>query len=92
MKFTEIKDQSCPRTRAETCSCESIKTISEQAADVKAYVELQQKEFAMEDDGFTSVKHQREVGAGYFDTVSTIISEGDASTLALTGSTEEEQF
>ena len=60
--------------------------------NMSAYVELQQKEFAMEDAGFTSVKHQREVGAGYFDTVSTIISEGDASTLALTGSTEEEQF
>ena len=60
--------------------------------NMSAYVELQQKEFSMEDDGFTSVKHQREVGAGYFDTVSTIISEGDASTLALTGSTEEEQF
>ena len=42
--------------------------------------------------GFTSVKHQREVGAGYFDKVSTIISGGDASTLALEGSTEEEQF
>jgi isocitrate lyase len=60
--------------------------------NMSAYVELQQKEFSMEDAGFTSVKHQREVGAGYFDTVSTIISEGDASTLALTGSTEEEQF
>ena len=46
----------------------------------------------MEKDVFTSVKHQREVGAGYFDTVSTIISDGDASTLALEGSTEEEQF
>ena len=45
-----------------------------------------------EKDGFTSVKHQREVGAGYFDTISTIISGGDASTLALEGSTEEEQF
>lgn len=60
--------------------------------NMTAYVELQQKEFALEKDGFTSVKHQREVGAGYFDTVSTIISDGDASTLALAGSTEEEQF
>jgi len=60
--------------------------------NMSAYVELQQKEFALEAEGFTSVKHQREVGAGYFDTVSTIISDGDASTLALTGSTEEEQF
>ena len=60
--------------------------------NMSAYVELQQKEFTLEKDGFTSVKHQREVGAGYFDTVSTIISGGDASTLALAGSTEEEQF
>ena len=60
--------------------------------NMSAYVELQQKEFALEKDGFTSVKHQREVGAGYFDTISTIISGGDASTLALEGSTEEEQF
>ena len=60
--------------------------------NMSAYVELQQKEFALEKDGFTSVKHQREVGAGYFDTISTIISDGDASTLALKGSTEEEQF
>ena len=60
--------------------------------NMSAYVELQQKEFALEAEEFTSVKHQREVGAGYFDTVSTIISDGDASTLALTGSTEEEQF
>ncbi len=41
MKFTEIKDKSCPRTRASECSCESIKTLSEQASDVKAFVELQ---------------------------------------------------
>ena len=60
--------------------------------NMSAYVELQQKEFELEKDGFTSVKHQREVGAGYFDTISTIITGGDASTLALEGSTEEEQF
>ena len=60
--------------------------------NMSAYVELQQKEFDLEKDGFTSVKHQREVGAGYFDTISTIISGGDTSTLALEGSTEEEQF
>ena len=44
MKFKEINDTSCPRTKAEICSCESIKTLSEQATDVKAYVELQQSE------------------------------------------------
>ena len=62
------------------------------ATGMSAYVELQQREFAMAERGYTATKHQREVGAGYFDTVSTIISGGEASTLALAGSTEEEQF
>jgi isocitrate lyase len=57
-----------------------------------AYVRLQEREFAMEDDGYTATRHQREVGAGYFDEVSNVISGGNASTLALVGSTEEEQF
>ncbi len=57
-----------------------------------AYVKLQESEFAMEDRGYTATRHQREVGAGYFDTVSTTISGGTASTLALEGSTESEQF
>ncbi len=57
-----------------------------------AYVRLQQREFAMEDDGYSATRHQREVGAGYFDEVSNVISGGTASTLALVGSTEEEQF
>ncbi len=57
-----------------------------------AYVELQEREFAMEDRGYTATRHQREVGAGYFDQVASVISGGLASTLALKGSTEEEQF
>jgi isocitrate lyase len=57
-----------------------------------AYVELQEREFAMEHDGYTATRHQREVGAGYFDLVSQVIAGGSASTLALKGSTEEEQF
>jgi isocitrate lyase len=57
-----------------------------------AYVELQNREFAMESYGYTATKHQREVGAGYFDKVSQAVSGGNASTLALIGSTEEEQF
>jgi isocitrate lyase len=57
-----------------------------------AYSSLQQKEFDELDNGFTAVKHQREVGTGYFDKISQIISDGDSSTLALKGSTEEEQF
>jgi isocitrate lyase len=57
-----------------------------------AYSALQQKEFGEIDNGFTAVKHQREVGTGYFDKISQIVSDGDSSTLALKGSTEEEQF
>ena len=60
--------------------------------DMTAYVALQQHEFDMEDDGYTATRHQREVGAGYFDEVASIVSGGRASTLALKGSTEEEQF
>jgi isocitrate lyase len=59
--------------------------------DMSAYVELQEKEFAAEANGYTATKHQREVGAGYFDAVATAI-DPDAETLALKGSTEEEQF
>jgi len=57
-----------------------------------AYSELQQNEFDQVPNGFTAVKHQREVGTGYFDRVSQVISGGKASTLALINSTEEEQF
>ncbi|MEV0588787.1 isocitrate lyase [Nonomuraea sp. NPDC050310] len=56
-----------------------------------AYVELQEAEFAAESRGYTATRHQREVGTGYFDLVSTAISP-DSSTTALRGSTEEEQF
>ncbi|EHR71471.1 isocitrate lyase [Burkholderiales bacterium JOSHI_001] len=59
--------------------------------NMSAFVELQEKEFAAADRGFTAVKHQREVGTGYFDAVTTTI-EKDASTAALKGSTEDEQF
>ncbi len=59
---------------------------------MSAYVELQNREFAMESAGYTATKHQREVGASYFDKVSQVIAGGNASTLALSGSTEEEQF
>ncbi len=59
---------------------------------MSAYVELQEREFALEADGYTATRHQREVGAGYFDRVVEAVSGGRSSTLALTGSTEEEQF
>ncbi|MCM3706199.1 MULTISPECIES: isocitrate lyase [Cytobacillus] len=57
-----------------------------------AYSELQQAEFASETHGYTATRHQREVGTGYFDQVSMIITGGTSSTTALKGSTEEEQF
>jgi isocitrate lyase len=60
-------------------------------SNMSAFVELQQKEFAAAERGFTAVKHQREVGTGYFDDVTTTI-EKQASTAALKGSTEDEQF
>ncbi|AND37960.1 isocitrate lyase [Cytobacillus oceanisediminis] len=57
-----------------------------------AYSELQQAEFASETHGYTATRHQREVGTGYFDQVSMVITGGTSSTTALKGSTEEEQF
>jgi len=59
--------------------------------NMTAFVELQEAEFAAAERGFTAVKHQREVGTGYFDAVTTTI-ESEASTAALKGSTEDEQF
>ena len=57
-----------------------------------AYSELQQREFASEEVGYTATRHQREVGTGYFDQVAQVVSGGLASTLALAGSTEAAQF
>ena len=59
---------------------------------MSAFVELQEKEFAAAERGFTAVKHQREVGTGYFDQVTQAIQQGQSSTTALKGSTEEAQF
>ena len=57
-----------------------------------AYAELQQREFADSDKGYSFVSHQQEVGAGYFDDLTTVIQGSESSVTALTGSTEEEQF
>ena len=57
-----------------------------------AYVRLQEKEFARERDGYTAVRHQQEAGAGYFDKVLTTVTGGEATTSAVTGSTEVAQF
>jgi isocitrate lyase len=59
---------------------------------MSAYVRVQEHEFELEEQGYTATRHQREVGAGYFDAVAQLISGGRSSTLALTGSTEEAQF
>lgn len=60
--------------------------------DMSAYVELQEKEFADAEKGYTFVSHQQEVGTGYFDDMTTVIQGGESSVTALTGSTEEAQF
>jgi isocitrate lyase len=60
--------------------------------NMSAFVELQEAEFAAADRGFTAVKHQREVGTGYFDSVTQAIQGAQSSTTALHGSTEDEQF
>lgn len=57
-----------------------------------AYSELQQAEFAMEKEGYSATRHQREVGTGYFDEVAQVVTGGTSSTTALKGSTEAEQF
>jgi len=62
------------------------------ARGMSAYADFQEQEFASEVLGYTATRHQREVGTGYFDAVATIVSEGRASTTALKGSTEAEQF
>ena len=73
------------------------KAMFELAVDYKdngmaAYSKLQQAEFALEEKGYTATRHQREVGTGYFDEVSQVISGGTSSTTAMAGSTETEQF
>lgn len=57
-----------------------------------AYAELQQREFELEAFGYEAVRHQKSVGAGYFDSIAQLVTAGSSSTLALNGSTEEEQF
>ncbi|MBP7616289.1 MAG: isocitrate lyase, partial [Steroidobacteraceae bacterium] len=61
-------------------------------SQMTAYVKLQQEEFGAESLGYTATKHQREVGAGYFDEVTQVVAGGQSSVTAMTGSTEEEQF
>jgi isocitrate/methylisocitrate lyase len=62
------------------------------AEGMKAYVKLQREEFKDEQEGYAAVKHQAFVGTGYFDEVASVVSARSASTLAMKGSTEEEQF
>ncbi len=62
------------------------------AEGMSAYVRLQERELALEAEGYTATRHQREVGTGYFDLVAQTVGGGEVSTLALEGSTEVEQF
>jgi isocitrate/methylisocitrate lyase len=62
------------------------------ASQMSAYVQLQEQEFEAEKDGYSATKHQREVGAGYFDDVTQTVTAGKSSVTAMTGSTEEAQF
>jgi isocitrate lyase len=62
------------------------------AEGMPAYVRVQEREFELEESGYSAVRHQREVGAGYFDLVASAVSQGTSSTLALEGSTESAQF
>ena len=62
------------------------------SSGMTAYSKLQEQEFASEKDGYRAVKHQQFVGTGYFDDITQVIAGGAASTTALSGSTEEEQF
>jgi isocitrate lyase len=57
-----------------------------------AYAALQEREFAAEDDGYSATKHQRQVGAAYFDEIAEVIAGGDVETTAVEGSKEEQQF
>jgi isocitrate lyase len=57
-----------------------------------AYTDMQEREFAAQKNGFTAVRHQHEVGTGYFDAVAMAVSQGASSTMAMAGSTEKEQF
>ena len=59
---------------------------------MSAYANLQEEEFAKEIEGYSAIKHQREVGVSYFDKISEIISSGQSSTTAMKDSTESEQF
>ena len=57
-----------------------------------AYTDFQGREFAAQENGFTAVRHQHEVGTSYFDAVALAVSRGESSTVAMSGSTESEQF
>jgi isocitrate lyase len=59
---------------------------------IGAYSEMQEREFAMQSEGFTAVRHQHEVGTSYFDAVAMAVSGGKSSTTAMSGSTEHAQF
>ena len=82
-------DNRARAVRGRLVLCEKV--VNADRREVAVYVELQEAEFASESRGYTATKHQREVGTGYFDRVSTVLNPQSA-TLALVGSTESAQF
>ena len=81
-----------PRRLPRVCNSMFESACGYAADGMSSYVQLQQAEFANEEFGYTATRHQREVGAGYFDAVLEAVTGGESSTLALKGSTEEAQF
>ena len=73
-----------------TSMCERSKAYKERG--MAGYSELQEREFALQEDGFKAVKHQAFVGTGYLDAVQNTVQQGTSSTTAMSGSTEEAQF
>ena len=73
---------------AEPRACSSSPAATGRGDDAPTSA-LQEREFELEDEGYTATRHQREVGAGYFDPVMQAVTGGTSSTLALSGSTEE---
>jgi isocitrate lyase len=87
---TSSSSSRSPASTASTSRCST--SPHGMRSNMAAFVELQEAEFAAVDQGFTAVKHQREVGTGYFDAVTQTVQGSQSSTTALKGSTEDEQF
>ena len=90
IKITKV--ETAPQGLRDILISASKQTEEYKTKGMTAYSKIQEKEFEREKDGYTSVKHQREVGTSYFDAVSNTISSGKSYTTAMKDSTESEQF